>query len=168
MGMTDACPSQRAARRLGATLLFCCLLVPGTSPATVAPPGSERNLAFLENAVGQYPRQTGLWDHAVLHRRLASLLGRRLPFFRSNMWNTTAIAQQGDLIFVTGSRLPLAGRDGAVFVADLRRDTLWVWVMISGRLFEYRERPAQPELPAEVALFLDNWRTTGQSAGYTP
>ena len=168
MEMMEAYLSQRAALRLGAALLSCCLLVPGASSATVAPPGSERSLAFLENAVGQYPRQSGLWEHAVLHRRLASLLGKRMPFFRSNMWNTTAIARQGDLIFVTGSRLPLAGHDGAVFVADLRRDTMWVWVMISGRLFEYRERPALPELPAEVALFLDNWRITGQSAGYGP
>lgn len=40
--------------------------------------------------------------------------------------------------------------------------------MISGRLFEYREHPAQPELPAEVALFLDNWRTARRSAGYYP
>jgi hypothetical protein len=146
-------------------MALACSLLAFNAAASVAPPGSERRLGFLEDAVGQYPRQTGLWDHALLHRRLSTLLGKRLPFFRSNMWNTTTISRQGHLVFATGSRRPLAGHDGAIFVADLRSDTLWVWVMISGRLFEYRERPAQPELPAEVALFLENWRAATRSAG---
>ena len=135
MNMTNANALRRIARLLGITVVLGCSFISCNVAASVAPPGLERNLALLEAAVGQYPRQTGLWDHAMLHRRLASLLGKRLPFFRSNMWNTTVIARQGNLIFVTGSRLPLAGHDGAVFIADLRRDTLWVWVMISGRLF---------------------------------
>lgn len=66
---------------------------------------------------------------------------------------------------MTGTRLPLAGRDAAIFVVDLERDAIWVWVRVSGRPFEYRERPAQPELSAEVALFLDSLRAISQSAG---
>jgi len=164
MAMTKATAVIRAARLTGASIVLGCSLLAGNAVASVAPPGAERRLAFLEDAVGLYPREAGLWDHTLLHRRLSVLLGKRMPFFRSNMWNTTTIARQGHLVYVTGSRLPLAGRDGAIFVADLQRDTLWVWVMISGQLFEYRERPAQPELPAEVALFLDNWETARRSA----
>lgn len=145
-------------------IAFAFMLLACHAAASVAPPGVERRLAFLENAVGQYPRETGLWDHALLHRRLSALLGKRLPFFRSNMWNTTTVSRREHLVFVTGSRLQLTGKDGAIFVADLRSDTLWVWVMISGRLFEYRERPAQPELPAEVALFLENWRAATRAS----
>ena len=158
MGMARASARDRSARLLGGALALICSRLGGHAAASVTPPGTERKLVFLEDAVGQYPRETGLWDHALLHGRLSVLLGKRMPFFRSNMWNTTTIARQGDLVFVTGSRLPLAGKDGAIFVADLRRDMFWVWVMISGRLFEYREQPTHPEVPAEVALFLENWR----------
>jgi hypothetical protein len=35
--------------------------------------------------------------------------------------------------------------------------------MISGQVFHYRERAAQPDVPAEVALFLHGWRTFGVS-----
>jgi hypothetical protein len=137
----------------------------GSATASVAPQEEARRLAVLEASLGRYPREIGLWDHPSLHPRLSALLGKRFPFFRSNMWNTTLLARQGHLVYVTGTRVPLTGRDGAVFIADLRRDALWVWVMISGRLFEYRERPAQPELPAEVALFIENWRVITRSAG---
>lgn len=163
MVMTHATACRRAARLIVAVIVLG--FSAGSAIASSAPPGAERRLVFLEDSIGLYPREAGLWDHVLLHRRLSVLLGKRMPFFRSNMWNTTTIARQGHLVYVTGSRLPLAGRDGAVFVADLQRDTLWVWVMISGRLFEYRERPAQPELPAEVALFLENWRAAARSAG---
>lgn len=76
------------------------------------------------------------------------------------------LARDGRSIYVTGTRLPLAGTDGAVFVADVERNKIWVWVMIGDRLFEYRERPAQPDLPAEVGLFLERWR--GLSAAPRP
>ena len=140
-----------------AAVLAACWLAPGAA-ASVAPPGAERILAFLEAAVGRYPREIALWEHALLHARLSALLGKRFPFFRSNMWNTTTVSRQGNLIYVTGSRRPLAGRDSAVLVADLARDTLWVWIRISGQVFEYREHPAPRQLPAEVELFIDSWR----------
>lgn len=158
-------PAITGARLASWVALFCCACWAGGASAVFTPPGTERGLAFLEDAVGKYPREIGLWDHASLYPRLSVLLGKRLPFFRSNMWNTTAVSRQGRLVYVTGTRLPLTGRDGAVFVADLQRDTVWAWIMISGRLFEYRERPVQPDLPAEVALFIDNWRTISRAAG---
>ncbi|OGA26054.1 MAG: hypothetical protein A3I02_14660 [Betaproteobacteria bacterium RIFCSPLOWO2_02_FULL_67_26] len=142
-------------------LVWTCLSAPAA--ASAAPAGDAGSLAFLEGALGKYPREIGLWDHALLHQRLSALLGKRFPFFRSNMWNTTVLSRQGHLIYVTGTRVPL-GSDGAIFVADLKREAVWVWVMISGRLFEHREQPAQPELPAEVALFIDNWRARSRSA----
>ena len=58
-----------------------------------------------------------------------------------------------------GTGQALAGLDGAVFVADLERNIVWIWLMISGQIFEYREHPLQPELPAEVAFFIENWRS---------
>jgi hypothetical protein len=128
---------------------------------SVAPTDSARRLAFLASAVGYYPRDIQLWEHPGLHWRLSSVLGKRLPFFYSNMWNTGTVSRNGRWIYVTGTRRPLAGGDAAVFVADLERDTIWVWVMISGQLFHYRERAAQPELSAEVSLFLHGWRTLG-------
>ena len=70
-------------------------------------------------------------------------------------------------MYVTGTRQPLAGLDGAVFVADLERNTVWIWLMISGQIYEYREQPLQPELPAEVAFFIENWRAISR-AGRTP
>jgi hypothetical protein len=129
--------------------------------ASVAPPESTARLAFLVASVGTYPRDIRLWEHPGLHERLSSLLGKRLPFFHGNMWNTGTVSRNGRWIYVTGTRRPLAGQDAAIFVADLERDTIWVWVMISGQVFHYRERAAQPDVPAEVALFLYGWRTFG-------
>jgi len=146
------------ARSACAAAALAASWLPLGTAASVVPPGSERILAFLESAVGRYPREIGLWEHAVLHQRLSALIGRRLPFFHGNMWNTTTVSRQGNLIYVLGSRRPLAGQDSAVLVADLARDTLWVWVKISGQVFEYRERPAPRDLPAEVEIFIDSWR----------
>lgn len=168
MSVTAAPTARRIARLAAAGLVLAASWLPGGAAASVAPPGAERVLSFLEDTVGQYPRDVGLWEHALMHRRMSALLGRRLPFFRSNMWNTTPVLRQGHLIYVLGTRRPLAGQDSAVFVADLRSDTVWVWVMISGQMFEYRERLAQPELPAEVALFLANWRSSSRATGAPP
>jgi hypothetical protein len=81
------------------------------------------------------------------------------------MWNTTVVSRQGPLVYVTGTRQPLAGLDGAVFVADLERNTVWIWLMISGQIFEYRENPLQPALPAEVSFFIENWRELSRAGG---
>jgi hypothetical protein len=132
---------------------------------SAGPTDSLRRLAFLESSVGSYPGEIRLWEHPGLYWRMASLLGKRLPFFHGNMWNTGTVSRNGRWVYVTGTRLPLSGGDAAVFVADLERDTIWVWVMISGQWFHYRERAAQPELPAEVALFLHGWLTYGASPG---
>jgi hypothetical protein len=135
----------------------------GNAGATVAPGGSQRGLGFLESAVGDDPAKLGLWNHALLRPRLSALLGKRRAFFYSNMWNTTVVSRRGSLVYVTGTRQPLAGLDGAVFVADLERNSVWVWLMISGRVFEYREHPLQQALPAEVAFFIENWRETSRA-----
>jgi hypothetical protein len=164
MTMTGAARCRDLARATCAMMALAWACQSVEALASAAAVDDTRRLAFLEETLGKYPREAGLWDHAWLHQRLSTLLGRRFPFFRSNMWNTTALSRQGHLVYVTGTRGPL-GRDGAIFIADLQRDALWVWVMISGRLYEYRERPAQPELPAEVALFIDNWRAVSRSAG---
>jgi hypothetical protein len=37
--------------------------------------------------------------------------------------------------------------------------------MISGQLFEYREHPLPPDLPAEVAFFIDAWRAISRAGG---
>jgi hypothetical protein len=150
-----------------AVALLCWACSSSNAGAVVAPPGSQRGLGFLELAVGDYPGKIGLWNHAVLRPRLSALLGKRRAFFYSNMWNTTVVSRQGRLVYVTGTRQPLAGLDGAVFVADLERNTVWIWLMISGQMFEYREQPLQPELPAEVALFIENWRAINR-AGQAP
>lgn len=155
----------QAARLACAAAVFCSLCWPGQAAAVDAPPDAQRGLGFLGSLVGEYPAKTGLWDHRLLNQRLHALLGKRLAFFRANMWNTTTVSRQGTLVYVTGTRLPLAGRDGAIFVADIARDTVWVWLMISGQLFEYRERPLAPDVPAEVALFIDNWQAISRAGG---
>ena len=147
--------------------VLCWACSSSNAGAVIAPSGTQRGLGFLENAVGDYPGKIGLWNHALLHPRLSALLGKRRAFFYSNMWNTIAVSRQGRLVYVTGTRQPLAGLDGAVFVADLERNTVWIWLMISGQIYEYREQPLQPELPAEVAFFIENWRAISR-AGRTP
>ena len=153
--------------RIACAAAVCWACWSGQATAVLGPPDAQRGLGFLGSLVGEYPAKTGLWDHRLLYRRLHALLGKRFAFFRANMWNTTAVSRQGSLVYVTGTRLPLAGRDSAIFVADIARDTVWVWLMISGQLFEYRERPLAPDLPAEVALFIDNWRIMSR-AGSAP
>lgn len=148
-----------------AVLVWACWA--GNADAVTAPSGAKSGLSFLESAVGDYPRTSGLWNHALLRPRLSALLGKRRAFFYGNMWNTTLVSRQGSLVYVTGTRQPLAGLDGAVFVADLQRDTVWIWLMISGQIFEYSEHPLQPELPAGAALFIENLRAVSR-AGQTP
>jgi hypothetical protein len=156
---------RNSGRGAGACAVLIALCQAPDAGSSVAPPDSASRLAFLESSVGSYPRDIRLWEHPGLHWRLASLLGKRLPFFNSNMWNTGTVSRSGRWVYVTGTRQPLAGQDAAIFVADLERDTIWVWVMISGQVFHYRERAAQPDVPAEVALFLHGWRAFGVEDG---
>lgn len=153
----------RGMRLSCAAALLCWACSSSNAGAVVTPPGSQRGLGFLEHAVGDYPGKIGLWNHADLHPRLFALLGKRRAFFYSNMWNTTVVSRRGQLVYVTGTRQPLAGLDGAVFIADLERNTVCVWLMISGRMFEYREQPLRPELPAEISLFIENWRVISRA-----
>ena len=144
--------------RFCAAAVLCWACISGHAEATVAPGSSQRGLGFLESAVGGDPAKLGLWNHALLRPRLSALLGKRRAFFYGNMWNTTVVSRRGSLVYVTGTRQALAGLDGAVFVADLERNSVGVWLMISGQVFEYREQPLQQALPAEVAFFIENWR----------
>ena len=162
MMMTVRFPGRGACLSCAAALL-CLACYAGNAGALFAPSGAHGGLGFLAGTVGDDPAKIGLWNHKLLHPRLAALLGKRRAFFYSNMWNTTVVSRQGPLVYVTGTRQPLAGLDGAAFVADLERNNVWVWLMISGQIFEYREHPLRTELPAEVAFFIENLHATSRA-----
>jgi len=114
------------------------------------------SLAQLRMHLGQYPRDTGLWNHPLLAQRLRVLLGDKHQIFKENMLVQGPLTEENGLLFVTGNR-PHEGRvDMAVFLADPVNDKLQIWLSTNGvqEIFSEAEPPLAD--PPSVATFKAN------------
>ncbi len=131
---------------------------PETSvPEVVAlPERFPSELAALRPLVGQYPRDSDLWNREPLAARLQALLGPRLPDFLRNMEVQGPLLEEQGLLYATGNKQHSGGSDAAALVADLRRDVLWLWLLVDGSASVFIDRDVEVELPADVRIVLEN------------
>ena len=114
------------------------------------------SLAQLRLHLGQYPRDTGLWNHPLLAQRLHVLLGDKLQTFKENMRVQGPLTEENGLLFVTGNKPHQGGVDMAAFIADPVNDKLQIWICTNGVQETLSE--AEPPLadPPSVATFKAN------------
>jgi hypothetical protein len=127
------------------------------APAVVTPPaGFPSALAPLRELVGQYPRDIDLWSREPLAGRLHALLGERFATFVERIEVQSPLLEEDGILYVTGNKPHGGGTDAAVLVADLRRDAIWVWLLVDGEAEAFLDRDVEVELPADVRIVLEN------------
>jgi len=127
------------------------------SPEVVTPPaGYPSSLASLRELVGRYPRDVDLWSREPLAGRLHALLGERFATFVANTEVQSPLLEEDGILYVTGNKQHSGGTDAAALVADLRRDAVWVWLLVGGESEALLDRDVEVELPADVRIVLEN------------
>lgn len=130
---------------------------PAEAPPVVTPPAAYRSpLAELRADVGRYPRDVDLFGREPLAGRLHALLGERFPVFVENLGVQSPLLEEDGILYVTGNRPHGGGSDAAALVIDLRRDAVWVWLLVAGESEALLDRDVEVELPADVRIVLEN------------
>ncbi|GGX96351.1 hypothetical protein [Vogesella alkaliphila] len=113
----------------------------------------------LEKQVGQYPRDSGLFDKPPLAAPLAALLGRDLAKFKRFMDTQGPLQQdrqQERLLFVTGNKRHAAQDGAAYLLIDVSQRKLEAGLIENGLLKVYASEGTPLQAPAEVRTFIGN------------
>ena len=109
----------------------------------------------LEKQVGQYPRDSGLFDKPPLAAPLKALLGKDLTKFKLFM-DTQGPLQQDGLLFVTGNKRHAAQDGAAYLLIDVSQRKLEAGLIENGLLKVYASEGTPLQTPAEVRTFIGN------------
>lgn len=109
----------------------------------------------LEKQVGQYPRDSGLFDKPPLAAPLKALLGKDLAKFKRFM-DTQGPLQQDGLLFVTGNKRHAAQDGAAYLLIDVSQRKLEAGLIENGLLKVYASEGTPLQMPAEVRTFIGN------------
>lgn len=109
----------------------------------------------LEKQVGQYPRDSGLFDKPPLAAPLKALLGKDLAKFKRFM-DTQGPLQQDGLLFVTGNKRHAAQDGAAYLLIDVSQRKLEAGLIENGLLKVYASEGTPLQTPAEVRTFIGN------------
>ncbi|MCQ4145348.1 MULTISPECIES: hypothetical protein [Vogesella] len=109
----------------------------------------------LEKQVGQYPRDSGLFDKPPLAAPLKALLGKDLAKFKLFM-DTQGPLQQDRLLFVTGNKRHAAQDGAAYLLIDVSQRKLEAGLIENGLLKVYASEGTPLQPPAEVRTFIGN------------
>ncbi|MDC7713057.1 hypothetical protein PQU96_02760 [Vogesella sp. LYT5W] len=109
----------------------------------------------LEKQVGQYPRDSGLFDKPPLAAPLKALLGKDLAKFKRFM-DTQGPLQQDRLLFVTGNKRHAAQDGAAYLLIDVSQRKLEAGLIENGLLKVYASEGTPLQTPAEVRTFIGN------------
>lgn len=109
----------------------------------------------LEKQIGQYPRDSGLFDKPPLAAPLKALLGKDLAKFKRFM-DTQGPLQQDGLLFVTGNKRHAAQDGAAYLLIDVSQRKLEVGLIENGLLKVYASEGTPLQTPAEVRTLIAN------------
>lgn len=127
------------------------------APALSVPAESfSSELEPLRALAGRYPRELELWNREPLAGRLRALLGPRLEDLVRNTEVQGPLLEEQGVLYVTGNKQHSGGSDAAALVVDLRRDALWVWLLVAGTSQVFLDRDVDIELPADVRIVIEN------------
>lgn len=116
--------------------------------------GSAKQWQELENRVGSYPAEIGLYQTGVVADALRQLLGNKFAVFQQNMQVSGPLSRD-QLLFVSGNKPHEGGSEMAYLLLDSPSRQLEVGLIEQGRLTVYRSGPALYR-PAEISTMLGN------------
>lgn len=123
------------------------ILQPAASKA-----GSRQQWQKLENDVGRYPADIGLYRTGAVAEALQQLLGEKFAVFLQNMQVSGPLSRDR-LLFVSGNKPHEGGSEMAYLLLDPPSRQLEVGLIEQGRLTVYRSGPALYR-PAEISSML--------------
>jgi hypothetical protein len=129
--------------------------VPGqplkTAPVDSLHPLGPSSLLFLTRMVGRTPLEVDLWRTKPTMLRLHDMLGDEgFQAFIICTQESGPIQLDNGFYFVVGNKKYGAATDAAVFVADVERDMIYVWMKVMGTPEEHAERGWVGPLPKSV------------------
>lgn len=97
------------------------------------------NLDFLKGLHGKYPHDVKMLDNPILQKRLEKMLGSQYDFMKS-VWDVeTPIEIKDGLFYAWGMQAHSGGDPGAVLMADLHNNVLYVGIREDAREELYSE-----------------------------
>lgn len=89
---------------------------------------AKKDLNFLKKFEGKYPYDVHLLDHPILKERLKKMLGEKYDFIK-NTWDVeTPIEIEDGMFYAWGMQAHSGGDPGAVIMADLNKNVLYVGI----------------------------------------
>lgn len=105
--------------------------------------GVPNELAFLAEWNGKYPYDVKLLDNAILKKRLMKMLGAKYKFLKS-IWDVeTPIEINNNLFYAWAMQTHSGGDPGAVIMADLEKNVLYVGIRENAHVKIYSEDGSQ-------------------------
>lgn len=112
--------------------------------------------AQLQPMVGQYPRDSGLFDNSIIAPQLKSLLGDKFDAFVTNMQVQSPLTQEGNVLFTTGNKQHEGGSQMAYLLIDPATKALEVGLWQEGKLTTYATPNSNIPKPEDVQALITN------------
>ncbi|HVI99135.1 MAG TPA: hypothetical protein VM657_08725 [Sphingomonas sp.] len=135
-----------------------------TTPAPIAneadATAAESSWAGLRDLIGQYPRDSGLFESSVIAGDLKALLGDKLATFMQDMEVQGPLAEEKGVLWTSGNKTHQGGIDAAYLLIDPATRQLEVGLWENGVLQTYASPGAPLTKPADVETLIANARQT--------
>lgn len=112
--------------------------------------------AQLQPLVGQYPRDSGLFQTSVIAPQLKTLLGDKFDIFVTNMQVQSPLAQDGNVLSTSGNKQNEGGSQMAYLLIDPSTKALEVGLWEDGKLTTYATEGSNIPKPEDVRVLISN------------
>ncbi|MDJ1480689.1 hypothetical protein QNI16_09355 [Cytophagaceae bacterium YF14B1] len=109
------------------------------SKASASTQSDKASLSFLTELNGKYPHNIKLLDNEVLKPRLQKLLGSQYDYMVSIWEVETPIEIENGLLYTSAMQAHSGGDPGAVLMADVTKNVLYVAIRQDGNAKVYSE-----------------------------
>ncbi len=106
---------------------------------TNRPGNASGNLAFLAGLKDKYPHEIKLFDNEILKTRLQQMLGSQYDYLRSIWEVETPVEINNGLMYTWAMQAHSGGDPGAVLMADISKNVLYVAIRKEGEVKTYSE-----------------------------
>lgn len=89
---------------------------------------SYGDLSFLNKFNGKYPHDVKLLDHPIIKKRLTKMIGKRYDYLKEIWEVDTPIEIKNGFFYASAMQANSGGDPGAVIMADLKKNVLYVGI----------------------------------------
>lgn len=123
-----------------------------SAPATA----NADDWAALDQMVGQYPAESGLFDHSPIAAPLAALLGDKLAVLKTNSATVAPLQRAGNILYTSGNKAHAGGSDAFYLLVDPSAHAIEVGLWEAGRLSVYKSPGANITKPTDIQTMVSN------------